>query len=476
MADNNGGDVLRNYHDTPEEDRRKAQAFFERAKAVAATGQFDYSIELFIQGLAVDPENTEAHQALRDISLKRKASGGKDMGFVERMKMPKGKDDKQQMLNAEKLLAYSPGDADRMLAMVQSAYRAGFYDTVLWIGPILLRVNADSKKPNLAKFTALRDIYNALAEYNLAAEAAQYALTLRPNDMDLQQDMKNLAAKQTMQHGKYGTAKSFRESVRDRELQDKLLEQDRDVHEVDSLDRTIREAEATWQADTDDQSKFTKLIEALRRPEQDQYDQRAIALLEDAYQRSNQFKWRQRIGEIKMAQLSRGERALRAVADKQKNAPDHAEHVQRLKEFLTDKAKTELEEYRLVLEHYPTDSSARYQVAVRTFQLGEYQEAIPVFQQVRSDPKYRVPASILLGQAFLLAGFADEAVDTLKAVIDEYPGRGDERSMELFYWYARSLEEKKDIPASLKAYSQVAQWNFNYRDVQGRIKRLRGQT
>jgi tetratricopeptide (TPR) repeat protein len=107
------------------------------------------------------------------------------------------------------------------------------------------------------------------------------------------------------------------------------------------------------------------------------------------------------------------------------------------------------------------------------FQLGQFQEAVPVLQHVRGDPKYRVAASVLLGQAFLSMGFVDEAVDTLKQVIDDYPGRGDEKSMQMFYWYARALEEKKDNAAAIKAYSQLAQWNFNFRDVQTRIKRLR---
>jgi hypothetical protein len=43
----------------------------------------------------------------------------------------------------------------------------------------------------------------------------------------------------------------------------------------------------------------------------------------------------------------------------------------------------------------------------------------------------------------------------------------------MYYWYARALEEQGDIPASIKAYSQVAQWDFNFRDVQHRIKQLR---
>jgi tetratricopeptide (TPR) repeat protein len=480
VAETNGGknangddELLRKYRDIPEEDRKRAKVFFDRGKVVAGTGNFEYAIEMYIQGLAVDPENVEAHQMLRDISLKRKASGGKDMGMFDRMKLPKSKEEKLVMLNAEKLLAYDPGNTDRMLAVFQGAYKAGFYDTVLWIGPILQRANADAKKPEFSKFVAMRDVYNALEEYKLATEACHLALTIRPEDMDLQHEMKNLAAKQTMKGGKYGTAKSFRESIRDVEVQEKLMEDDKDVHEVDALVRNIREADAAWRAEPQDQSKFSKLIDALRRSEQVEYENRAIELLEEIYKSSKQFKWRQRTGEIRMVQLNRQERALRSEAEARKTEPDYAERVQELKEFRVEKVKTELTEFGLILEHYPTDSNARYQVAVRTFQLGQYQDAIPIFQQVRADPKYRVPATILLGQAFLLAGFVDEAVDTLKSVIDEYPGRGDEKSMQMFYWYARALEEKKESPAAIKAYSQLAQWSFNYLDVQTRIKKLR---
>ena len=72
------------------------------------------------------------------------------------------------------------------------------------------------------------------------------------------------------------------------------------------------------------------------------------------------------------------------------------------------------------------------------------------------------------------AGFADEAVDTLKAVIDDYQLRGDAEvdRHDLLVW-SRRWKMKGDSAAAIKQYSQVAQWNFNYRDVQVRIKRLR---
>lgn len=120
------------YRDIPEADRRKAKQFFDRGRDVAATGQFEYAIEMYLQGLGFDPESTEAHQALRDISLKRKASGGKTLGMFEAMKLKGGRgDDKQKMLNAEKLLSYDPGNTDHMLAMMDAAAKYGYYDTVM---------------------------------------------------------------------------------------------------------------------------------------------------------------------------------------------------------------------------------------------------------------------------------------------------------------------------------------------------------
>ena len=94
---------------------------------------------MYIQGLNVDPDNVEAHRTLREISLKRKANGGKDMGMFEKMKTPRVTNEKQAMLNAEKLLAYLPSDVGRIRALFDAAQRAGMRETTQWIGTILRR-------------------------------------------------------------------------------------------------------------------------------------------------------------------------------------------------------------------------------------------------------------------------------------------------------------------------------------------------
>jgi tetratricopeptide (TPR) repeat protein len=153
--------------------------------------------------------------------------------------------------------------------------------------------------------------------------------------------------------------------------------------------------------------------------------------------------------------------------------PSDAELKKQYAQFLAEKTQEELAEYTLWAENYPTETGFRFNMAARLFQLGRYDEAIPVFQNVRQDPKYRIDATTLLGRAFMEAGYMDEAVDTLRGAIDSYQLKGDLKSIDMTYYYGRALESKGDLEGAKKAYSQVAQWNFNYRDVQARIKNLR---
>ena len=135
--------------------------------------------------------------------------------------------------------------------------------------------------------------------------------------------------------------------------------------------------------------------------------------------------------------------------------------------FLREKVMLEMQEFQLIVENYPTDTTARFEVAQRMFQLGQFQEAIPVFQQVRNDPKYQCPGEPTAGPLRSSTPDSRTKPSTRCAtVLDEYPAKGDDRSKEMYYWYGRALENHQDFAGAIKQYSQVAQVDFNYRDVQ----------
>ena len=47
-------DLLKNYRASPEEDRKRAKVFFDRGNTVAGMGNYEYAIEMYIQGLNID--------------------------------------------------------------------------------------------------------------------------------------------------------------------------------------------------------------------------------------------------------------------------------------------------------------------------------------------------------------------------------------------------------------------------------------
>ena len=237
-----------------------------------------------------------------------------------------------------------------------------------------------------------------------------------------------------MTSGNYESGGSFRDSIKDMDSQRKLIDEDRNVTTEDVMGRIIGGAEAQYKADPNEPGKLMKLVDSLMKTESTEHENRAIELLEEWFTRTKQFRFRMNIGQIRMKQLDRAERALK---DELAANPTDAELKQRHSEFRRNRVEKELAEYLLWSDNYPTESRYKFAVGRRLFELGQFDEAIPMFQQVRMDPKYRVEAGALLGRAFLDAGFVDESVDTMRGITEEYQVRGDDKSKEIFYWYAR---------------------------------------
>jgi tetratricopeptide (TPR) repeat protein len=457
------------YQDIPDDLRRKAQTFFARGRTVADTGQFDYSIEMYLQGLKIDPESVDAHKDLRTIGLKRKASGGKKLGMLDRMKLLRaGKDHKESMLNAEKVLANDPGDTDAMVAVLTAANKGGFWDTVLWMGPILEEALIQEK--DVKKFLILKDVYKDLKQWPLAVRACQYAVQLKPQDMDLAAELKNLGVLETMYKGNYNNAKSFRDSIRDRDAQQQLIDADRDIHSASFLERKIAEAKHQFDEDPNEPGKMLKYVEALVATEQTEHENKAIEVLEEWYAKTKQFRFRRNIGQINIKMWNR---MVRAKREELKANPNNEGLKKEFDQLRYDQVEFELKEYAEWAENYPTEMPLRFEQAKRLFMLRRFDEAIPVFQHAANDPKIKIDSSSWLGRSFYEAGYHDEAAQILESAINDYPVRNDDRSKDMFYWRARALEATGDVDAAIKLYSQLAQWQFNYLDVQTRIKKLR---
>ncbi len=122
---------------------------------------------------------------------------------------------------------------------------------------------------------------------------------------------------------------------------------------------------------------------------------------------------------------------------------------------------------------YPTDLRMKYQYGERLFAAHMFDEAIPIFQEAKADPKCRQQCVVLIGRCFLEKEYSGPAMDTFRDGIENHEIKGDEISKELHYWLARALEAEGQGDDARKIYGQLIQWDFNYRDVRDRMDALK---
>ncbi len=140
-----------------EQNMAEATAFFGKAKAAAEGKNYDYAINLYLEGLQRAPEALEeGHLPLCELGLQRRGKGGKKPSMVERVKRMRGKNPLEQMLNAEYLFVKDPDHLSYAEAMLKAAIDGGFNKTAHWIANLIFQTNNAIEKPSLQTYLLLK--------------------------------------------------------------------------------------------------------------------------------------------------------------------------------------------------------------------------------------------------------------------------------------------------------------------------------
>jgi tetratricopeptide (TPR) repeat protein len=459
----------------PPELKTRAQEFFTKASEVAYALQYDYAIELYLDGLSFWPEAINAgHKALREIALRRQAAGGKKSGFGDGSKYKKAssKHPKDAMLKAEYLLSKDPANQCHMADMVKAAVEAGYLQTAHWMADMLFDANMRSGKPAFQTYIFLRDIYTRLETYPRALQACQLAQQLKPDEDSLADVLRDLSAQATMQQGKYEDGSDFRDSIKNRDAQEKLQSQEQTVRSGAVLKDAIVQARAEYQAQPDAHDKIEKLVKALCDTENTESENEAIEILEKSYVRLKQFSYKQRSGEISMKQMRR---KIRQLQEAIKKNPQDKELDEQLNQASSQASQAELDHYKLCVENYPTDKRLKYEYGKCLLHGKKFDEAIPMFQEARNDPRHKIPALNAIGQCFFYKQWYPDAVESFQQAFDLLDNKEDALGKELLYNLGRAYEADGQTEKALNCYRRVAQIDFNYRDARSRVDSLRKQ-
>jgi len=444
----------------------KGETFFKRAGEVAETGNWDFAIELYLEGIAREPGNLErGHKPLRDVALKRKMQGGKGPGLRDTFKRRPGKDPLANLINAEYMLAKDPGSVQYMERVLQAAKKLELTDVVLWVCGILLETQRQAKKPSKRVLLLITKLYNQHERYARAVQSCQMALELNPNDLELMQQLNDLSAKYTIQKGKYDQEGDFTKSVLDLDKQKALMQKDAMVQSSSYLIQQIERARAEYEKAPALPGKINAFVDALLKIEDESYENQAIDILAKAHKDTGSYQFKSRIGDIRMRQMTRRYNKLLAAGDKE-GAVKHAK----------EQLEFELEEFIDRAANYPTDLPIKYELGRRLFLGGRYDEAIASLQQAQRDPRRHLQALNYLGQSFAAKGWLREAAETFQRALEAE--MTEEREKELRYSLGDALFKLEQYAEARDEFSRVAQMDYNFKDVRQRVdaadEKLRG--
>lgn len=452
---------------TPDQRQTVAKTFM-RAKQVIASGNLDYAIELLIDCCKRDPANIPFRQELRRAEkLKFKDNKkGKPFAFLTtwrtsiRMETSHKRGKSLAAIEAaEEILRVNPWHHRAHVISAESFMKLGLKDLALWTLDQARQI--DDKNPVINRLMA--QMFEDRGQFNQAMALWKLVAQKLPNDKEAAKKANDLAASATIARGKYDQAPTgdaispakTNAPPAPRPVDDDgpTMAEQRIAKDAAGFLQRIEESPNNPQA-------YLSLMQLYRR--NDFFDKAREIAKKGLTATNNHFDIALEASDLEIDSIRRDlalcEEQLRADP---KNAGLAATRTKLLKDIST----RELAYYRQKSDRYPTDSVARYEMSVRLYKVGQYDEAIAELQKVRNDPKHKTRVLIYLGFCFRSRNNWRLAQRNFEEAM-QHLGAGEEQfRKELMFQLSTGYAENGEMPRAIELGCELANLDYSYKNI-----------
>jgi tetratricopeptide (TPR) repeat protein len=455
---------------TVNEISRDARLLFTKAVEASQRDNLDYAIALFNQVLEKEPAFFDCRKALRAAQVRK--AGEKSSGFFKKMlsgagsspqvakaKMTLNKNPADAMVIAEQILNGDPANSSAHRIIIDAARALKLTKTGI--------LSLETMAKNSPRDKALAIEYaGAVAEGGGDASPVEKILqdmirTL-PYDSDLNQALKNLSARKTMDEGGYGALAggegSFRDILKDKKGAASLEQENRVVKSEDTTERLIGEYEKRLKTEPNNLKLIRSLAELYTQKKQ--FD-RALTLYD-------RIKNSEMGGDPTLDQAIAGTIVKRFDHQISEINPFDAGHAEQVAKLQAEKMNFQIAECQKRVEKYPTDLAIRFEMGQLYFQTGKIGEAIQELQKAQGNPHKRLAAMSLLAQSFAKRKMFDLAARTLQNAIKEKPVFDDEKK-DLVYNLGCVLDEMGKKEEAVEQFKLIYEMDIGYKDVAAKV-------
>jgi tetratricopeptide (TPR) repeat protein len=439
---------------TPSERARAVKCFEVGSQRLAS--DIDYSIEMFLQCVTVDPGSPVYLQSL--MGALRKKHGGKPRGGLTGLwsagaraslqKSGRGGNWREVLKQGLGILKSNPFDHGCLLEMAKAAGQLQLLEAQrVYLKAALDAAPADAEvNRQCAAFLAER------GEYDQAIACWVRVSKVKGLEEESQREVAKLQVSKTIVAGE-GMAGRPNAAGR------------RSTPEAAAAD-PVAQLRARHEAQPADIDLALELADLLER--EVSADEAEKVLARTLAASGNDLKIREHLEDRQM----RWARQRVLVAERRVQAEDTEKNratLGRLREALL---RLEVETYAARVSRYPENLSWKYELALRLKSLGNYSEAIRHFQDVLQDSRRKGVVSLELGECFQKIKQYQLAMRNYTTAVEVLTDREMELRKRALYRAGVLAGGLEDIDASLKYLSTLAGLDFGYRDVAQRLDKL----
>jgi tetratricopeptide (TPR) repeat protein len=468
------------------ESRRIAAERFDRANQVAASGNYDYAIQLLLTCCKLDPANFLFRQTLRRTQKAKyhnnlrgsRLAGLTTVRLRAKLKSAKRSRDYLRALEyGEQILSKNPWDVGAQMDMAEAADALGLLDHA-----VFFLDQARQKHPKDATLNrALARLFEKRGNFAHAIALWQLVREADPKDVEAAHKAKDLAASETIARAGFQDGSSAERPA----LSAPAPSSKSGAHPRPGLtppppapaepqDRVSREAApilARLDTNPTDAHLYLQLATVYRRGNQ---ADRARAVIEQGLgPTGNDFRLTMELMEMDLETFRRNlgtaERKL-AKAEKAEAEGEEYHHssedLLRIRNKLQKEIRNrEIELYRLRADRFPQDVSYRLELGTRLAEADRLDEAIVELQHARKDPRMLWKAALNLGLCFKRRNNWRLAQRNFEEALAQVPPGEEDGRKELLYQLALGSAETGELQKAVDLGHDLANIDFGYKDI-----------
>lgn len=439
----------------------------EKARDSLKRGNFTLAIDICLGILAKTPGYLEAREVLR--TAQKAGAAGKKFSLGGLLGMPLAKvaaltakkDPAKAMLQAEKLITQNPANAAAYQLLGQAADACDLPHTAAFAFESVREINPG----DIASLKILADLYIRLEKIEEAIRLCDTILRKSPGDGEAQDLVKRASVAQSMRKGKWEEEGDFRSKLKDADEAVKLEQASRSITDEENLANLIEETLAKHAEEPENLNHYRQLTTYYSRL--GNHDE-AISWVQKARKipaGASDVSLERMEAKLRKDQI---EARIKEKQDALDKDPDNAALSEELEQMRTERQEYLLTQARDMVERYPNDYGARFQLGELLFEDGKSDEAIQQLQIAVRNPKVRIAGLGLLGRAYKQKKFFDMAAEQFNTAKRESSGMNEVKK-EIIYELAQCYEAMGKEDEAIQEYKEIYSNDIGFRDVAAKI-------